>query len=165
MAPFESDTEVYEAIAPFLRELVGDTGALASLRGADAVVQYAFRKPDAAITFDARAGKDPQIVTGGTELVPDVVLQMDADVGRSLLSGELHPMLALTRGDIRTKGPAAKVLAVLGAKAGGGATAATDEPQGDEEPAPTQETAADGPQDAEADADAVEAEQGLAAEA
>jgi hypothetical protein len=121
MAPFESDTEVYETLGPLLNELVQDAGSLAQLRRADAVIQYAFRRPDATITVDARDGRYPAVQMGSTDLRADIVLAMDADVGQQLLSGEINPMLALARGHLRTKGPVAKLLRVLpasGARSG-----------------------------------------------
>jgi putative sterol carrier protein len=113
MAPFESDTEVYESLGPLLTDLVRDAGALAQLRRADAVVQYTFRHPDATITVDVREGRNPRVETGASNLRADLVLVMDADVGERLLNGELNPMLALARGELRTKGPVAKLLRVM----------------------------------------------------
>jgi hypothetical protein len=113
MAPFESDTEVYESLGPLLTDLVRDAGALAQLRRADAVVQYTFRHPDATITVDVREGRNPRVETGASNLRADLVLVMDADVGERLLNGELNPMLALARGELRTKGPVAKLLRVI----------------------------------------------------
>src|SRR4051812_49592884 len=43
---------------------------------------------------------------------------MDADTGRALLTGELSPTVALARGDVRTKGPVAKVLRLVPATVG-----------------------------------------------
>src|SRR3954471_20354909 len=113
MAHFESDAEVYEQLGGIFNNLVGNASRLEQLRQADAVVQFSFRAPDAIVTLDVRAGKRPRVDLGATQLRPDVVLAMEADTGRALLHGELHPTMALARGDVRTKGPVSKVLRVV----------------------------------------------------
>jgi len=109
MAHFESDAEVYDQLGGILNKLVYNSARREQLRQADAVVQFAFREPDATVTLDVRAHKTPRIELGATKLRADVVLAMDADTGRALLTGELSPTIALARGDVRTKGPVAKV--------------------------------------------------------
>jgi hypothetical protein len=113
MAHFETDTEVYERLGGIFRTLVGDAARLEQLRQADAVVQFAFRAPDATVTLDVRAGRPPQVDLGATELRPELVLAMDADTGHALLHGEVSPTIALARGQVRTKGPVGKLLRVL----------------------------------------------------
>jgi len=118
MAHFETDAEVYDQLGGILHNLMGNEARLRQLRLADAVVQFAFRRPDATVTLDVRAGKPPRIELGSSSLRPDVVLAMDADVGHALLHGELNATLAFSRGDVRTKGSVAKVLRVVPATVG-----------------------------------------------
>jgi hypothetical protein len=118
MAQFETDAEVYDQLGGILHNLVGNTQRLQQLRLADAVVQFSFRSPDATVTLDVRAGKQARIELGHSGLRPDVVLAMDADTGHALLHGELNATVALARGDVRTKGPVAKVLRVVPATVG-----------------------------------------------
>jgi hypothetical protein len=113
MAHFETDAEVYDQLGGILHNLMGNEARLRQLRLADAVVQFAFHRPDATVTLDVRAGRPPRIELGTSSVRPDVVLAMDADVGRALLHGELNATLAFARGDVRTKGPVAKVLRVV----------------------------------------------------
>ena len=91
MAHFESDAEVYDQLGGILNNLVYNSARREQLRQADAVVQFAFREPDATVTLDVRAHKTPRIELGATKLRADVVLAMDADTGRALLTGELSP--------------------------------------------------------------------------
>lgn len=113
MAHFETDAEVYDQLGGILTNLVGNTSRLEQLRQADAVVQFAFRSPDAKVTLDVRAGKAPRVELGDSRMRPDVVLAMDAAVGHALLHGELSATVALARGDVRLKGNVAKVLRVV----------------------------------------------------
>lgn len=134
MAHFESDAEVYDQLGGILNNLVYNSARREQLRQADAVVQFAFRAPDATVTFDVRAGKRVRLDLGETKLRPDVVLAMDADTGRALLTGELSPTIALARGDVRTKGPVSKVLRLVPATVGAHEVEADLEPEPEPEP-------------------------------
>jgi putative sterol carrier protein len=129
MAHFESDAEVYDQLGGILNNLVYNSARREQLRQADAVVQFAFRQPDATVTIDARVRKPARIDLGETKLRADVVLAMDADTGRALLTGELSPTLALARGDVRTKGPVGKVLRIVPATVGAHEVEADLEPE------------------------------------
>jgi putative sterol carrier protein len=158
MAHFESDAEVYDQLGGILNNLVYNSARREQLRQADAVVQFAFRQPDATVTLDVRAHKPARIDLGETKLRADVVLAMDADTGRALLTGELSPTLALARGDVRTKGPVGKVLRIVPATVGAHEVEADLEPE-PEAPAPAVEAPA-----AEAEAPAENEAQVAAAE-
>src|SRR3954464_8415537 len=136
MAHFESDAEVYDQLGGILNNLVYHSARREQLRQADAVVQFAFRSPDATVTLDVRANKTPRIELGESKLRADVVLAMDADTGRALLTGELSPTVALARGDVRTKGPVAKVLRLVPATVGAHEVEADLEPEPEPTPAP-----------------------------
>jgi putative sterol carrier protein len=118
MAHYETDADVYDQLGGILTNLVYNTARREQLHQADAVVQFAFRRPDAIVTLDVRANKQARVDLGDTKLRADVVLAMDADTGRAILHGELNPTLALARGDVRTKGPVGKVLRVVPATVG-----------------------------------------------
>src|SRR3954449_13407311 len=136
MAHFETDAEVYDQLGGILNNLVYNSARREQLRQADAVVQFAFRQPDATVTLDVRANKTPRIELGESKLRADVVLAMDADTGRALLTGELSPTVALARGDVRTKGPVAKVLRLVPATVGAHEVEADLEPEPEPTPAP-----------------------------
>jgi putative sterol carrier protein len=142
MAHFESDAEVYDQLGGILNNLVYNAERRALLLQADAVVQFAFRDPNATVTLDVRANKTPRIQMGESKLRADVVLSMDADTGKALLTGELSPTIALARGDVRTKGPVAKVLRLVPATVGASEVEADLEPEPEPEPAPPAEAPA-----------------------
>jgi putative sterol carrier protein len=118
MAHYETDAEVYDQLGGILTNLVYNAARREQLHQADAVVQFAFRHPDATVTLDVRANKQARVDLGDTKLRADVILAMDADTGRAILHGELNPTLALARGEVRTKGPVGKVLRVVPATVG-----------------------------------------------
>src|SRR4051812_12606615 len=159
MAHFETDAEVYDQLGGILNNLVYNSARREQLRQADAVVQFAFRQPDATVTLDVRANKTPRIELGESTLRADVVLAMDADTGRALLTGELSPTVALARGDVRTKGPVSKVLRVVPATVGAHEVEADLEPEPEPAPQAPVEAAEDAaPVDPPAEAETPEAE-------
>jgi putative sterol carrier protein len=170
MAHFETDAEVYDQLGGILSNLMGNPERLGQLRQADAVVQFAFKQPNATVTLDARAGAEARIDLGASALRPDVVLAMDADTGHALLHGELNPAIALARGAVRTKGPVAKILRLVPATVGAHEVEATqpvtigalDEGTAKETPPPAAQAA---PAAAPAADEAAAAEERPAAEA
>jgi putative sterol carrier protein len=156
MAHYETDAEVYDQLGGILTNLVYNAARREQLHQADAVVQFAFRHPDATVTLDVRANKQARVDLGDTKLRADVVLAMDADTGRAILHGELNPTLALARGEVRTKGPVGKVLRVVPATIGAHEVEA-DLPI-EAPPAPEPETAPEAEAPAAEAGDAPEAE-------
>jgi putative sterol carrier protein len=158
MAHYETDAEVYDQLGGILNNLVYNSARREQLRQADAVVQFAFRQPDATVTLDVRAGKRARVDLGETKLRADVVLAMDADTGRALLTGELSPALALARGDVRTKGPVGKVLRVVPATVGAHEVEADLEPEPEPAAAAAEATAEPEPPAAETEPPPAETE-------
>ena len=113
MALFASEAEVYEHVGSLLQEAAGDDELWAEIARADAVVQVTLRDPDAVLTVRAVPGDEREIELGPGKLQPDVVLRMDADTLHRLLLGRVNPTLALARGEVTTRGPAAKVLELV----------------------------------------------------
>jgi putative sterol carrier protein len=113
MPLFASDAEVYEHVGRLLQDAVGDEELWAQIARADAVVQLAVYEPGAVLTVKAVAGDDREVELGPGRLQPDVVLRMAADTLHRLLLGRMNPTVALARGDVTTRGPAAKVLELV----------------------------------------------------
>ena len=113
MGQFASEQEVYERIGKLFEELLADTETASALKQADTIVQYRYREPEATVTVDVREGAEPRVDLGTTELEPEVVMSMDADTAHALAEGRVNVPVALARGDIRAKGPVAKVLKLI----------------------------------------------------
>lgn len=114
MPQFASEQEVYEQIGKHFEELLADAETANALKQADTIVQYRYREPDATVTVDVREGAEPRVDLGETELEPEVVVSMDADTAHALSQGRVNVPVALASGDIRTKGPVAKILKLIG---------------------------------------------------
>jgi hypothetical protein len=113
MALFTDPQEVYGAFGRLLFDLVNDAEQMGRFQRTGNTVQWVLRRPDAMITVQTVPEVTPQIDLGPTRLRPDVVLSMDAETAHQFFLGELNPTVALAHGQIKTRGPAAKVLELI----------------------------------------------------
>ena len=112
MPVFSNADEVYEYIGKLLQELRHDPDLAASFRAANTVFQYVYTHPDARITMLMRPGEG-RVDCGDTDLEPEVVMTMEADLAHRFWLGQVNVTVALARGEIRTKGPVAKILKLV----------------------------------------------------
>jgi hypothetical protein len=110
---FRDDREVYDTIGRLFLELRDDPELFPKFQKADTVVQYEFRDPESTITVDMRDGSEGQVDMGPTELEPEVVMSMDADVAHRFWLGKVNVTVALARGQMKAKGPVAKILKLV----------------------------------------------------
>ena len=113
MAYFSDAEEVYRFMGTLLRNLSDDAELAPSLRRANTIVQYRLAHPDAVITSRLIEGEPDQVDCGETTLDPEVVMSMDADVAHRFWLGQVSPTVALARGQMRAKGPVAKILRLV----------------------------------------------------
>jgi hypothetical protein len=114
MPYFKDAEDVYANLGLFMRQLAVDPEMTPALRRADTIFQLRMRAPDATLTVRTPNDEEPaQVDLGDTTLQPEVVLQLDADTAHRFWLGTLNPAIALAKGDIRTRGPASKVLGLL----------------------------------------------------
>jgi hypothetical protein len=109
---FQDADEVYEYIGALLQQLRHDPDLAASFRATDTVFQYVYTEPDAKITLVMRAGEG-RVDCGDTDAEPEVVMTMAADLAHRFWLGKVNVTVALARGEIRTKGPVAKILKLV----------------------------------------------------
>jgi hypothetical protein len=114
MAFFQDADEVYAHIGRLLQELVVDPQMAPALERVDTTVQFRLRQPDAQLTVKTPRGEEAaQVDLGDSALQPEVVLQMDADTAHRFWLGEVNVAVALAKGDVRARGPVAKILAIV----------------------------------------------------
>jgi putative sterol carrier protein len=113
MPHFTDEQDVYARLGKLLQEIVGDDQIGSRLQRADTIFQCRLREPEARLTIKALAAEDREVALGQTTLQPEVIVSMDADTAHAFWLGELNPALALARGDIQTRGPAAKILRLV----------------------------------------------------
>ena len=113
MAYFKDDQEVYQYIGKLFEDLIDDKELLAQFQRANTIVQYQYRNPESIITVKMMEGEDGQVDLGETELEPEVVMTMEADTAHRFWLGKVNVTVALARGQMKAKGPVAKILKLV----------------------------------------------------
>jgi SCP-2 sterol transfer family len=113
VAYFRDEQEVYDHIGRLFQDLMRDEDLLPKFQKANTIVQYAFRDPESSITVKMLEGEDPQVDLGPTDLKPEVTMSMDADTAHRFWLGKVNVTVALARGQMKAKGPVAKILKLV----------------------------------------------------
>ena len=113
MPYFKDDAEVYRFIGRLFEELAEDEELSPKFRKANTVVQYQYRNPESQITVDLREESDGRVDCGPTNLEPEVVMSMEADIAHKFWLGGVNVTVALARGQMKAKGPVAKILKLV----------------------------------------------------
>jgi putative sterol carrier protein len=113
VAVFKNDQEVYDYIGKLFADLANDDDLGPRFRQADTIVQYKYSNPDSQITVKMKDGQDGQVDFGATELDPEIVMSMDADTAHKFWLGKVNVTMALARGQMKAKGPVAKILKLV----------------------------------------------------
>jgi putative sterol carrier protein len=110
---FKDADEVYRFIGKLFEDLAQDEKLAPKFRKANTVVQYSYRDPDSVITVELMEGQDGRVEFGETDLEPEVVMSMDADTAHRFWLGKVNVTVALARGQMKAKGPVAKILKLV----------------------------------------------------
>ncbi|MGI8630941.1 MAG: SCP2 sterol-binding domain-containing protein [Solirubrobacterales bacterium] len=114
MSYFKDEDEVHAFLGQILKECLADEELGPKFRQADTVVRYEYADPDTSVTVPLEDGAGPDDVDfGDSEREPEVVMRMDADTAHRFWLGEVNVTVALARGQIKAKGPVAKVLKLV----------------------------------------------------
>jgi putative sterol carrier protein len=113
LAVFKDDQEVYQYIGRLFQELAEDDELGPRFRKADTIVQYRYSNPDSQITVKMKDGQDGQVDLGSTDLQPEIVMTMEADTAHKFWLGKVNVTMALARGQMKAKGPVAKILKLV----------------------------------------------------
>ena len=113
MAYFKDADEVYAYIGKLFEELSEDEELAPKFSKANTIVQYRYRDPDSQITVKLLDGQGGQVDLGETTLEPEVVMSMDADTAHRFWLGKVNVTVALARGQMKAKGPVAKILKLV----------------------------------------------------
>jgi hypothetical protein len=110
---FSDAAELYRYLGSLLEELNDDPQLGPRFRRANTVVQYRTTNPDAVITVKLLEGENGQVDCGETTLEPEVELSMEADLAHRFWLGLVSPTKELARGNMKAKGPVAKILKLV----------------------------------------------------
>ena len=113
MAYFKDAQEVYDTIGKLFADLADDDELAPKFQEANTIVQYAYSEPDSTITVRMREGEPGDVDFGETEMEPEVVMTMEADTAHRFWLGKVNVTVAMARGQIKAKGPVAKILKLV----------------------------------------------------
>ena len=113
MTYFKDADEVYETIGKLFAEIAVDDELAPKFRKANTIVRYEYREPESAITVKMIDGEDGVVDLGETDLEPEVVMSMEADTAHKFWLGKVNVTVALARGQMKAKGPVAKILKLV----------------------------------------------------
>lgn len=113
MPYFNTADEVYAYIGKLFEDLADDPELAPKFQKANTVVQYRYREPESQITVKLIEGEDGKVDCGTTTMEPEVVMTMDADTAHRFWLGQVNVTVALARGQMKAKGPVAKILKLV----------------------------------------------------
>jgi putative sterol carrier protein len=113
VAYFKDADEVYAYIGKLFEDLAVDDELAPRFRKANTIVQYRYREPDSQITVRLIEGESGDVDCGETGMEPEVVMTMDADTAHRFWLGKVNVTVALARGQMKAKGPVAKILKLV----------------------------------------------------
>jgi putative sterol carrier protein len=110
---FKDADEVYSYLGKLFEELADDDELAPKFQKANTIVQYQYRDPESQITVKLKEGEDGQVDCGQTSMEPEIVMTMDADTAHRFWLGKVNVTVALARGQMKAKGPVAKILKLV----------------------------------------------------
>jgi putative sterol carrier protein len=113
VAYFKDEQDVYGYVGKLFQDLMVDDELRPKFQKANTVVQYQYRNPESQITVNMKEGEDGQVDLGPTDMEPEVVMTMDADTAHRFWLGKVNVTVALARGQMKSKGPVAKILKLV----------------------------------------------------
>jgi putative sterol carrier protein len=113
VAYFKDAQAVYDTIGKLFAELAKDEELAPKFRKANTILQYDYREPDSKITLRLQEYQPGDVDFGETEMEPEVVMSMEADTAHRFWLGKVNVTVALARGQIKAKGPVAKILKLV----------------------------------------------------
>lgn len=113
MTYFKDAEDVYGTIGKLFEDLAEDDELGPKFRKADTIVRYEFRDPDSQITVRLQPDQPGEVDFGDSDMEPDVVMSMEADTAHKFWLGQVNVTVAMARGQIKAKGPVAKILKLV----------------------------------------------------
>jgi hypothetical protein len=110
---FKDEEEVYRFIGRLFQELAADPELAPRFKKANTTVQYQMNDPASRITVQMRPDHEMRVDLGPSDLDPEVIMTMQADTAHLFWLGKVNVTVALARGQIKAKGPVAKILKLV----------------------------------------------------
>jgi putative sterol carrier protein len=113
VAYFKDAQEVYDTIGKLFVDIVEDEELAPKFRRANTIVRYEYSDPESVITVRLQEGQPGNVDFGESDMEPEVTMTMEADTAHRFWLGNVNVTVALARGQIKAKGPVAKILKLV----------------------------------------------------
>jgi hypothetical protein len=113
VAYFKDADEVYATIGKLFADIAEDEELAPKFRKANTIVRYEYREPESAVTVRLQEGQPGDVDFGASDMEPEVTMSMEADTAHRFWLGKVNVTVALARGQIKAKGPVAKILKLV----------------------------------------------------
>lgn len=111
MGYYKDTEQLYEILGEFFNYLKENPEIGPKVIQSGLIIQFKYEDPDGIIYIHC---PNNQIIIGeNLEIKPDVEMFMKADTAHKLWLGKVNLMVALTKGDIKAKGPIPKIMKLL----------------------------------------------------
>jgi putative sterol carrier protein len=110
---FKDAQEVYDTIGKLMADLAEDEELAPKFRKANTIVRYEYRNPESTITVRLQEDQPGDVDFGESDMEPDVVMSMEVDTAHRFWLGQVNVTVALARGQIKARGPVAKILKLV----------------------------------------------------
>jgi putative sterol carrier protein len=110
---FKDADDVYATLGKLFQDLAVDDELAPKFRKANTIVRYEFTDPDSVITVRLQEGQPGDVDLGESQMEPEVTMSMTADTAHRFWLGQVNITVALARGQIKAKGPVAKILKLV----------------------------------------------------
>jgi putative sterol carrier protein len=118
MGVFRDADQFYETVGELMNRAKIDPNVGPKIAKSGIIIQFRYSDPDAVTTVNAREkptqpGAFVDIYHGPTDLKPDVLMTMKADVAHAFWHGKVNLISAIAKKDIVVQGSLPKVLKLL----------------------------------------------------
>jgi putative sterol carrier protein len=113
VAYFKDAQEVYDTIGKLFVDIAEDQELAPKFRKANTIVRYEYSDPESVITVRLQEGQPGDVDFGESDMEPEVTMSMKADTAHRFWLGNVNVTVALARGEIKAKGPVAKILKLV----------------------------------------------------
>lgn len=122
MSVFKDSKQFYATVGELMDRAKLDPAVGGKIAKSGIIIQFRYTDPTAITTIDAKdkptqPGALVDVIHGPTDLKPDVVMTMKADVAHAFWHGRVNLAGAIVKKDIIATGPFAKILKLLPAVA------------------------------------------------
>ena len=118
MGVFRDSEQFYACVGELMDRAKRDTRVGPKIAKSGIIIQFRYSSPDAITTVNAK-DKPTQpdsfvdVIHGATDLKPDVIMTMKADIAHAFWHGKVNLLSALAKKDIVAQGPIPKILKLL----------------------------------------------------